>query len=222
MAAAAAIPLSIGQGRVLVASSHSEFRRKVLESLGLAVPETAEASGGADALLKLEENDFRTLLIDSHLEDLNADELVSTIRGRFPLLKVVLLDAARNPQQLSLEIRDGAGQARETADEGPVPLECPPQPSLFPHRESADSTAQMSPIDSAHLEPLPGMIGKSVKMLQLYRLARLVAPRDTAVLIVGGTGTGKELVARGIHALSRRSQKPFIVVNCAAIPEALL
>jgi len=59
-------------------------------------------------------------------------------------------------------------------------------------------------------------------MQQLYRLARLVAPRDTAALIVGATGTGKELVARGIHELSRRSQGPFIVVNCAAIPESLL
>ena len=59
-------------------------------------------------------------------------------------------------------------------------------------------------------------------MQQLYRLARLVAPRDTAVLIVGNTGTGKELVARGIHELSRRSRGPLIVVNCAAIPETLL
>ena len=49
------------------------------------------------------------------------------------------------------------------------------------------------------------MIGASRKMQQIYRLARLVAPRDTAVLIVGPTGTGKELVARGIHQLSRRS-----------------
>ena len=56
----------------------------------------------------------------------------------------------------------------------------------------------------------------------MYRLARLVAPRDTAVLIVGSTGTGKELIARGIHDLSRRSRGPFVVVNCAAIPESLL
>jgi transcriptional regulator with GAF, ATPase, and Fis domain len=59
-------------------------------------------------------------------------------------------------------------------------------------------------------------------MQHIYRLARLVAPRDTAVLIVGATGTGKELIARGIHDLSRRSRNPFVVVNCAAIPESLL
>jgi transcriptional regulator with GAF, ATPase, and Fis domain len=66
------------------------------------------------------------------------------------------------------------------------------------------------------------MIGTSRRMQKLYRLARLVAPRDTVVLIVGGTGTGKELVARGIHQVSRRSRGPFVVVNCAAIPETLL
>jgi transcriptional regulator with GAF, ATPase, and Fis domain len=66
------------------------------------------------------------------------------------------------------------------------------------------------------------MIGSSLRMQQLYRLARLVAPRDTAVLIAGPTGTGKELVARGIHAYGKRSRGPFVVVNCAAIPESLL
>jgi transcriptional regulator with GAF, ATPase, and Fis domain len=66
------------------------------------------------------------------------------------------------------------------------------------------------------------MIGDAESMQRLYRLARLVAPRLTTVLISGATGTGKELVARAIHQLSARAAKPWAVVNCAAIPEALL
>lgn len=65
------------------------------------------------------------------------------------------------------------------------------------------------------------MIGSSALMQLVYRLARMVARRDTTVLITGETGTGKELVAEAIHKMSPRSRHPFVVVNCAAIPEAL-
>jgi DNA-binding NtrC family response regulator len=69
---------------------------------------------------------------------------------------------------------------------------------------------------------LPEMVGASEPMLELARLIRLVAPRSTTVLIEGETGTGKEVVARALHRLSERASKPFAVLNCAAIPEALL
>jgi DNA-binding NtrC family response regulator len=70
--------------------------------------------------------------------------------------------------------------------------------------------------------PLPEMVGESPGMLELARMVRLVAPRSTTVLIEGDTGTGKELVAKAVHRLSARAGKPFLVLNCAAIPEALL
>jgi len=70
--------------------------------------------------------------------------------------------------------------------------------------------------------PLPEMVGESKPMMELARLIRLVAPRSSTVLIEGETGTGKELVARAVHQLSPRAGKPFVVVNCAAIPESLL
>ena len=59
-------------------------------------------------------------------------------------------------------------------------------------------------------------------MLEIGRRIRLVAPRTTPVLIEGPTGSGKELVAEALHKLSTRSRKPFVAINCAAIPEALL
>ena len=69
---------------------------------------------------------------------------------------------------------------------------------------------------------IPEMIGASEGMIELARMIRLVAPRSTTVLIEGETGTGKEVAAKAIHRLSLRSSKPFAVLNCAAIPEALL
>ena len=66
------------------------------------------------------------------------------------------------------------------------------------------------------------MIGTAGPMLRLYQMVRLVAPRNTTVLVLGATGTGKELVASALHKLSPRATRPFVIVNCAAIPEALL
>lgn len=69
---------------------------------------------------------------------------------------------------------------------------------------------------------LPEMIGQSAAMETLAQHIRLVAPRKTTVLIEGPTGSGKELVARALHRLSSRADRPFVVLNCAAIPDALL
>jgi len=69
---------------------------------------------------------------------------------------------------------------------------------------------------------LPELVGNAPYMMEVGRRVRLVAPRTTPVLIEGPTGSGKELVAEALHRLSARSQKSFIAINCAAIPEALL
>jgi len=69
---------------------------------------------------------------------------------------------------------------------------------------------------------LPELVGNAACMLEVSRRVRLVAPRMTPVLIEGPTGSGKELVAEAVHRLSARSRKPFVAINCAAIPEALL
>jgi transcriptional regulator with PAS, ATPase and Fis domain len=66
------------------------------------------------------------------------------------------------------------------------------------------------------------MVGDSPAMRHVYDLTHKVAPRDTTVLITGESGTGKDLIAQAVHGISPRRKSPFIVVNCAAIPEALL
>src|SRR5262245_23404817 len=69
---------------------------------------------------------------------------------------------------------------------------------------------------------LPSIVGSSPAMLEVYRLTRLVAPTRASVLLVGETGTGKELVARAIHRLSPRADGPYVRVNCGALAESLL
>src|SRR5438445_1668062 len=69
---------------------------------------------------------------------------------------------------------------------------------------------------------LGSLIGPSKKMQEIFRLVEMVAPSTASVLITGESGTGKELVARSIHELSPRRPKPFVAINCAAIPETLI
>ncbi|MEE2844008.1 MAG: sigma-54 dependent transcriptional regulator [Planctomycetota bacterium] len=70
--------------------------------------------------------------------------------------------------------------------------------------------------------PLGGLIGTSLAMQKVYQLTRKVAKSDASVLLLGETGTGKELIATAIHQLSRRSNGPFVKVNCGALSESLL
>ncbi|MEM9659373.1 MAG: sigma-54 dependent transcriptional regulator [Planctomycetota bacterium] len=76
--------------------------------------------------------------------------------------------------------------------------------------------------DSPLSAPLPGIIGGSQAMVRVYQTTRQVAPSSASVLLLGETGTGKELIAHAIHALSDRRDRPFVRVNCGALSESLL
>jgi transcriptional regulator with PAS, ATPase and Fis domain len=78
--------------------------------------------------------------------------------------------------------------------------------------------SNLPPLDT----PLPDIVGGSPAMRDVYRRTRLVAPTRASVLIVGETGTGKELIARSIHRLSPRADGPYVRVNCGALSESLL
>src|SRR5208283_2995772 len=202
---------------ILVASPSTLVRQRVLESLRSPVRCFEQASGGAEALVHLESGRWQVLFLDRCLPDLDSEELRQTVRRRFPEIEVVLLDpefetkfdtksdAEPTPYLLradDLACRTEQGSAVGNAEDA-VPSAARPAPSLVE-------------------APLPGMIGDSRIMLRVYRLARLLAPRNTTVLITGPTGCGKEIVARAIHHLSPRAARTFAVVNCAAIPETLL
>ena len=88
--------------------------------------------------------------------------------------------------------------------------------NLMPYHPSTDNLKEP---DDAHL---PDVVGDSPAMSEVYRLTRLVAPSRASVLLVGETGTGKELVARAIHRLSPRADGPYVRVNCGALAESLL
>jgi two-component system NtrC family response regulator len=77
-------------------------------------------------------------------------------------------------------------------------------------------------MDGAAISPVDGMIAGSPEMLQVLRSIEKIAPADVAVLLLGESSTGKELLAQAIHKMSARADAPFVPINCAAIPETLL
>jgi DNA-binding NtrC family response regulator len=189
---------------ILVASPSSVVRQRVLESLRSPVRRVEQASGGAEALNHLENGLWQVLFLDRSLPDLNVEELSQIIRQRFPSVEIVLLDSEADP---------------EAAVGGEIFSPIPARPVAT---VAAAIPARAAVVDAILHAPLAGMIGSSWNMQPVYRGARLIARRDTTVLITGPTGCGKELVARAIHNLSLRCTRAFVVINCAAIPEALL
>ncbi len=190
---------------VIVASPNSGLRKQIVQDFMLSRIHAAEALGGADALGKLENSECQLLLLDRRLPDLDAEELLDTIHLRFPGIDVLLLDDGGHPLLPSQWRSNSASQLMATIQRWQAP-----KPAAVVNRPSGA------------IESLPGMVGQADCMARMYRMARLVAPRSTPVLITGPSGTGKELVASAIHHLSPRATKPFVVINCAAIPEALL
>jgi DNA-binding NtrC family response regulator len=214
MSAMTAFPVVAGPaGGALIASPSRALREQVLHRLNGRWRPVQHAQGGAEALVKLEKGGWQVLFLDRRLPDLDSGELMTIVQRRFPGIQVVWLDseAAFAADEVEKAGRNADMPAPETGS-GPGESES---------EENEDGPGTAAARESQY-EPLPGMIGHSAAMQRVYRLAQLVAPRSTTVLVVGPTGSGKELVARALHELSPRSAKAFVAVNCAAIPEALL
>ncbi len=202
----------------IIASPDSLFRQRVLKQLAARNLSAEEACGGAEALALLTKGDCRILLLDQCLPDLEVGELVAMIRARHPQVEILVLDSqgkkGAEGSALGLKLESSElFHLLQNSREPRIPTELP-----YPLAR----VAAAPPAPAGDIEALPGMTGHSLSLRRVYRLARLVAPRQTTVLLTGETGTGKELVARALHALSPRRERPFVVINCAAIPEPLL
>ena len=94
--------------------------------------------------------------------------------------------------------------------------------SAYTLRTADETTASFARLAQSRADATNEIVGESPLLQSLLQQVGLVAPTDSTVLILGETGTGKELIARAIHRYSNRSSRPFIRVNCAAIPASLI
>lgn len=158
------------------------------------------------------------ILLDLRLEDADGTKLVRPLLERFPNIPIIVITAYGTMDSAILCMKDGAYDfLSKPIDPDRLRIE------LGKAVERNRLTLRVKDLESAHnrLE-FSGMIGGSAQMREVYRLIECVAPTDVAVLILGETGTGKELVARALHDIGKRSGGPFVAINAAAIPHELI
>ena len=232
---AALRPQSYSRPRTaLITSADSSFRNRVRQTLTGLRWQVREAASGAEAWAELEATRPATLIVDNWLPDLDQREFLRDFQSSYPEVELLHSDGSAEPasprgphrQELLYALR--RSQETDTAvwNASPV-LEVVRSEEIAvnlpkPPVRAGLAEAPVAALASAVSDRLPELIGSSPSMLEISRRVRLVAPRTTPVLIEGPTGSGKELVAEAVHRLSRRDRKPFVALNCAAIPEALL
>jgi len=118
--------------------------------------------------------------------------------------------------------RTAAHESTRTQGDNHAPPPCGVTVSAAGHHEIAPGGDAGHGEDSRESGRIYGMVGGAERMLEVYRLVARVAPTTSTVLIQGETGTGKELIARAIHSVSRRHDHPFVTVDCSALTESLL
>jgi len=215
------VPLERSEERapinVFVVSPNSSLRQELQEKLGPPRWNVIQAGSGAGALEKLRKDGAEdgVLLLDPMLPDLESNEFNGMVRDRYPNIQVLMLNA----QTGQLLIGSASPTPESTSLVDAINRSGAIRTSVYPAPSNDGEGPRHVPEGKIKLR---SMIGESEPMQRTYATIRMVAVRDTTVLITGESGTGKDLVAQEIHLMSTRRKQPLVVVNCAAIPETLL
>jgi DNA-binding NtrC family response regulator len=190
-----------------------ESIKMILEYEGYKVNYSISANEGLNSLA---ENQVSCLLLDIQMPEMSGFEVLKKIKESTPSLSVIIISAHGSVENAIKATRLGAFDFIEK------PID---RDKLLISVRNAVEKANLINENIAIKKSLEGegeILGKSKAINNILTLIEKVAPLDTRVLITGENGTGKELVAKAIHKLSHRKDKPFIEVNCAAIPNELI
>ena len=199
---------------VLVVDDDADIRqmlRGVLEDEGHAV---TEAPDGNRALAALDGRRFDAVLLDVKMPGMNGLEALEQIREQAPQTGIIMVSGEGSISTAVQAIKRGAFDFIEK------PVD--PEHLLTVLAQAAQLTELRRSTPVAAAESELGIVGESSAIQALIADIRRVAPSHAKVMITGENGSGKDLVAHAIHALSKRSEKPFVKLNCAAIPKDLV
>jgi DNA-binding NtrC family response regulator len=205
--------------RILFADDEAHLRDLMQMELPRLGHEVTVCPDGATALRTLEQGLYDAALLDLRMPGLTGIEVLTQIRQASPETQVIILTGHATVDTAVQALRLGA------FDYLTKPCKWAELEMILnrvsERRDMANKTTALETRLKA-AEGMPLLIGETPAMQQVRRLIDTIAPTDASVMILGETGTGKELVARSLHEKSRRADRAFIPVNCGALPENLV
>lgn len=205
---------------VLVVDDDATVLRLVERALQEAEFTVATAHTGDEAISALGDAPWDVVVTDLRLPGKDGLEVLREVKAFDDTIEVILISAYGDIPTAVHGMREGSYDFLTKPFSHPDQVRTAVQRAVEKRRLERELTSLRQHV--AGRTEFGGMIGRSLPMQQVYQRIELVAPTRSTVLVVGETGTGKELVARAIHNGSPRADAPFVAVNCGALPSGLL
>lgn len=201
--------------RVLVVEDDDNQREQLLGHLRDEGFDGTGVSAGEQALEVVLQDPPDLVILDLHLPGIDGHETLGRLKERIPAAEIILLTGAGSPDAAFKAGQRGAfAYLDKTAD---------PKRLLFELERAAEKVRMKKEMRALELGAGPqAIIGNSTALAQVLETVDRVATSSAKILITGENGSGKDLIARRIHAKSHRSERPFVKINCAAIPRDLV
>ncbi|WP_341833879.1 sigma-54 dependent transcriptional regulator [Chitinophaga pollutisoli] len=207
------------QGTILIIDDEAQLRKLLARLLTLEGYTILEAQDVRSARKILDKSDIHVILSDVKLPDGNGVELTAQLKSSHPDIEIIVLTAYGNIADGVQAIKNGAFDYLTKGDDNN---------RILPLVSKAMDKARLQFRVRSLEERLGGkhdfsqVIGKSPRILDAVNLSRKVAATDATVLLLGETGSGKEVFAQAIHRASARTAQPFVAVNCSAFGKEIL
>jgi two-component system nitrogen regulation response regulator GlnG len=208
------------RGKVLIIDDDAEIRYSLNRVLSARGYELAEAASGEEGIEAARGGAFEVVFLDNRMEGISGLETLQHLRSVAPEAMVILMTAFGTTQTAIEAMKFGAFDYIIKPFDLKKVLALT-EKALQSHRDLQKSRGASAPLINSE-DYQEGIVGSSEPMQAVFKAIGQVATSDVTVMITGESGTGKELVARCIHLHSLRSGKPFMAVNCAAIPDNLI